>query len=219
MTVIIPRKKGIEAYVEECGTRSTQLPSCTNTYKGMLVVCGDAACIWDDLERLGCRVDGGNSTRGRIDGECHFLTINKLVEVFPGKIEHAYSNEWGLLEKFIAARRNEYRKEFPNSPANTHSIAPGARWRWPFGGWATSGLGAALVGVALGYEKVILAGVPLDNGPHNGEPSWRRCNFTREASDTADGGINAHWKRARDIAFEGKVKSMSGRTKDWLGEP
>lgn len=192
------------------------LPAIAGQYAGKkLVVCGDAACVWDDLERLGCAAHMGF---GRVDGPYDFMTINKLVEVFPGKIEHVYSNEPSWLHKFIAARRVEYAHEF-GGPKHVHSCNQGATWRWPLGGFATSGLGGTIVGVGLGYDQVVLCGIPLDDGPHNGEPPWRRCGFTQEAANSGKSGINSHWKTARDLAFHGRVKSMSGRTKEWLGAP
>lgn len=196
------------------------LPAIAGTYRGRgtgLVVCGDAIGIWDDLEAFGCRYDVG---RGQVRKEgWDFLTINKLVETFPGEVAHAYSNEPALLNRFIAARRSEYAKEFP-PVVNTHSCNEGARFRWPWGGHGTSGLGATLVGIGLGYDQIVLCGLPLDDGPHNGEPPWRRCKFaSAEAAGPKDGGVNAHWKRARDLAFDSKVKSMSGRTREWLGAP
>ena len=145
------------------------------------------------------------------------MTVNKMVETFPGEIEHCYSNEPQTLLRFINARRTEYVREF-NAPQQTHSITPGCKWTWPFGGHATSGLGAALVAVGLGYDRIVLCGMPLDDGPHNGEPPWRKCQFTNEAAGNVNTGINGHWKQAIRIAFQGKVKSMSGRTKDWLGD-
>jgi hypothetical protein len=195
------------------GAENFPLPKIAGTYKGKgLVVCGDAAGVWQDLEAFGCvsRVGRGSIFKSQWD----FLTVNKLVETFPGDIEHAYSNEPWLLEKFIAARRNEYAREF-TGPANTHSCNKGARWRWPWSGRGTSALGATLVGLGLGYDAVVLAGVPLDNTAHNGEPPWRRCTFDKEI----EGLRNVHWQDAITVAFEGKVKSMSGRTRDWLGAP
>lgn len=214
---ILTNKKGLERYLHETG-RERGLPDIAGTYKGALIICADAACVWDDLERLGCARTGGNANRGRVAGPGDFMTVNRLVQVFPGNLEHAYSNEGHLLQKFIDARRNEYRREF-EGPKHTHAINQHAKYRWPWGGWATSGLGAALTGVALGYDNIVLCGMPLDNGPHNGEPPWRKCNFKTEASDTVKGGMNKHWKNAMEMAFEGKVTSMSGRTRDWLGEP
>lgn len=208
----------LEHFLAEQGYHSP-LPDITGRYAGKnLAICGDGACVWDDLERLGCRVDGGNARRGSVGGAYDFLTINKLVEVFPGNIEHAYSNEYHLLQKFIAARRSEYAREF-TGPRHIHGrMGSGAQWCWPWKGPATSALGATLIGVALGYDKIVLCGVPLDDGPHNGEPPWRMTRFSREAADSPD-GINRFWRDARDKAFQGRVRSMSGRTKAWLGAP
>jgi hypothetical protein len=195
------------------GAEQFPLPKIAGTYKGKsLIVCGDAACVWDDLETFGCvsRVERGSVAKSGFD----FLTVNKLVETFPGNIEHAYSNEPWLLEKFIAARRNEYAREF-SGPHNTHSCNKGSRWRWPWSGRGTSLLGATLVGLGLGYDAVVICGGPLDNGPHNGEPPWRRCQFDKEV----EGLMNSHWQEAMTVAFEGKVRSMSGRTMKWLGRP
>lgn len=193
------------------------LPTIAGQYAGKnLVLCGDAACVWDDLEGFGCRSVG--TGRGAVwKSGWHFMTVNKLVETFPGDIEHAFSNEPNTLKRFIDARRVEYRREF-NMPQETHSITPGCKWTWPWGGHGTSGLGACLTAVALGYDRIVLCGMPLDNSAHNGEPHWRKCHFTTsEAAANVQTGINQHWKNARDAGFDGKVRSMSGRTLDWLG--
>lgn len=199
------------------GADKFPLPPIAGQYKGKgLVICGDAACVWDDLERFGCANKKG---RGSVEKDgWDFLTVNRLVQVFPGRIEHAYSNEPAHLKLFIEARRNEYKKEF-EWPRNTHSCNKGAQWRWPWSGHGTSGLGATLVGVGLGYDRIVLCGIPLDDSPHNGEPSWRQCAFTRsEAPGTLNSDVNSHWKEAIKV-FDGKVRSMSGRTRNWLGGP
>ncbi len=203
------------------GGRAFPLPKIAGEFrgKGGLIVCGDAACVWDDLERFGARQNAGQGSVGK--SGFHVMTVNKLVEVFPGRIHHSYSNQPHLLNKFIEARRGEYRMEF-GGPEHTHSCNEGAKWRWPWGGQGTSGLGAVLVGVGLGYDQIVLCGLPLDNGPHNGEPHWRKCHFAVSEAAGPKGivnGENSHWKRARELAFEGKVRSMSGRTAEWLGRP
>lgn len=210
--------KGLSAFLYECGSFDKHLPAIAGQYEGKsVVVCGDAACVWDDLDRFGCRNIGGG--RGSVwKSGWHFMTVNKLVETFPGDVEHCYSNEPQTLLTFIPARRTEYRREFA-APQHTHSISPGAKWTWPFGGHGTSGLGSVLVCIGLGYQRVVLCGMPLDNSGHNGEPPWRKCAFeSSEAAGNVNTGVNSHWKQARDIAFEGRVRSMSGRTKDWLGD-
>jgi hypothetical protein len=207
----------LKAYLRELGADMNPLPAIAGTYEGRgLIICADAACVWDDLERFGAAKMIG---RGRVEKDGYdIMTVNRAVEIMPANIEHIYSNEPDLLEKFLASRRNEYRKEF-DPPKHSHSHRRGAKHVWPLGGHGTSGLSAALVGVGLGYNEIVLCGMPLDNGPHNGEPPWRRCNFEREAADNVDTHINQYWERARRLAFGGRVKSMSGRTRTWLGEP
>lgn len=191
------------------------LPAIAGTYAGKrLAIVGDAWNVWDDLEAFGCKVTHRQGCVAK-DG-WDFMTINKAVETFPGNIEHAYSNEASLLHTFIAARRSEYTREFAG-PVHVHTgNSGGAENVWPWGGWGTSALGGSFVGIGLGYDQVVLCGVPLDEGPHNGEPPWRKTGFTREAASTADGGTNHHWKRAKGC---GKLFSMSGRTREWLGSP
>lgn len=201
------------------GGRAFPFPKIAGSYKGKnLVVCGDAIGVWNDLEAFGCRSDERPKGRVRKDG-WDFLTVNKLVETFPGSVEHCYSNQPHLLNQFVAARRQEYAQEF-GPPRHTHSIMEGANHRWPWGGHGTSGLGAVLVGLGLGYDRIVICGIPLDDGPHNGEPHWRKTTFqSSEASGSKNGGKDRHWENAINKAFGGKVKSMSGRTKEWLGAP
>ena len=199
--------EGLREFLESYGISANSLPSIVGRFTGGCVVCADAACVWRDLERFGCRYGNGVSKWG-----WDFCTVNGLVTTFPGRIDHAYSNSGAVLNSFIAARRQEYVNEYPI--VTTHSRDAETQWKWPWNGGGTSGLGAILSCLAMGYERVVLAGMPLDNGPHNGEPPWRSTHLAQEAQE---GGI--HWDRARQYAFGGRVKSLSGRTREWLGEP
>lgn len=206
--MILTGKKGLAAYLEQTGGGA--LPDIAGCFAGNgLVIAGDAACVWEDLERFGCRSDEG---RGRVakDG-FHFMAVNKIGETFPGDLKHWFSNSAAHLGRFSAARRDEYTQEF-RVPENTHACNPGAMWCWPWKGHGTSALGATLAGVAMGYAPVVLCGIPLDESPHNGEPPWRKTRFTTEVR-----ARDLHWQRAIDAVLKGKVISMSGRTKDWLG--
>jgi hypothetical protein len=195
-------------YLAHYGISPKDFPPIAGKYSGGIVVCGDAACIWEDLLGFGCAHSNGIVKHG-----WDFLTVNRLIEVFPGRVDHCYSNVGAVLLRHVHCRRDEYRIEW-GSPLNTHSRTDGTQWIWPWNGGGTSGLGAVLTALALGYERVVLAGMPLDNGPHNGEPPWRVTRFTTEV-----GPGDQYWQLACDMAFNGKVKSLSGRTRDWLGSP
>lgn len=203
-------------FLREFGSSERDLPKIAGSYSGNIVICADAHCIWDDLERFGCRDDSGQG--GVAKPGWDFMTVNKMVEVFPGRIEHCYSNSPSCLKRFIAARRDEYASEF-GPPKHPHSIGMGCEHVWPYGGHGTSGLGAVLVAIGLGYSRIVLCGMPLDDGPHNGQPHWRRTAFaSSEAAGSVGADRNIYWWKAGQIAFDRKVRSMSGRTKKWLGD-
>lgn len=203
----------LNKYFAERGGKGFPFPE-TKQYSGRLVVCGDGRCLWDDIEKLGY---SNLADRGCIVAkDAHFMVVNQAGEKFPGAIEHWYSNDAKNMTHWIKSRRPEYEKIFPFS-GNTHSNNAGHKYHWPFHGPGSSGLNAVLVGLALGYDEIILCGMPLDDSGHNGEPHWRGTNFTREVADTKNGDMNTAWKQAMKFAFQGKVKSMSGRTKEWLG--
>ena len=208
----------LKDFLQIYGYSARELPTIAGSCKGKnLIVCGDAECIWKDIEAFGarCYVRRGIVAKPGWD----IMTINKLVEVMPADIDHIYSNAPELLRAYVAARRGEYIIAFKNA-WQSHSHNEGADWQWPFGGHGTSSLGGVLVGIGLGYDSIVLCGIPLDDGPHNGEPPWRRTGFeSSEAAGDVDTGEDGHWKNARLHAFEGKVKSMSGRTREWLGAP
>jgi len=115
--------------------RDIPMPKIAGQFAGRsVIIVADAACVWDDLEKFGAKITHRRGEVGKPGWD--IMTINRMVEYLPGNITHAYSNEAELLLKFIASRRNEYRREF-NGPAHTHSISKGAQHRWPWGGCPT----------------------------------------------------------------------------------
>ena len=206
---------GLNELMAGYGGRAFPLPEIAGKYKGKnLIICGDALCVWIDLELFGAR---DNSGMGKVRKEgWDLMVVNNLGITFPGTIAHWYSNQPRVIRNAVAARRDEYAIEFSKDWI-THSCNDGADYRWPWGGHGTSGLGAVLVGLGLGYDRIVLCGLPLDDGPHNGECHWRKTKFaSSEAAGSVRDDRDSHWKRAIELAFDGKVKSMSGRTKVWL---
>jgi hypothetical protein len=191
------------------------LPSIARTYHGKsVVICGDAHCLWSDLEAFGCRDDTecGKVAKPGWD----FMTVNMAGSKFPGVIEHWYSNAGHLVERFMAVRRQEYPPHFTVN--NLHSLGGWTQewpraWVWPWTGHGTSGLGAVITALALDYANIVLCGLPLENQPHNGEPPWRKTNFVNEVRGDAK-----HWIKVA-TAFSGRVTSMSGQTRNWFGYP
>src|SRR4029079_4096236 len=103
----------------------------------------------------------------------HVMTVNDIGMYWPGYIRHWYSNDIDKLVHWSAGRRDH------------HVQAHGKGWRlhscfarshlpqvnhWPFPGQGSSGLVASFVALALGYDNVTVAGVPLDNTGHFFDP-------------------------------------------------
>ena len=184
--------------IEELGFSKNHFPKFLPC-SGKLLIVGSGRCVWDDLLKV-----------NPLDYDA--MAINDMIMHFPGPLKHAYSNDWKMLPHWISSRRPNYVIDW-GIPAS-HSCYGSKSWPWP--GHGTSSLNAVYTGLALGYDEIIIAGVPLDDSGHYWEAPWLKTNFTNEVSDK-DGEMH-FWSNAKKTIFDGKVKSLSGRTKQLLGD-
>lgn len=172
-----------------------------------LVIVGSGRCVWDDLEQL-------------LPVTCDVMAVNDMIMHYPDKLTHAYSNDFDMLNNWVAARRPMFKQLdgkvrthccFPCPGAEIHNVK----------GHGSSGLNAIYVGLELGYDEIIVCGVPLDNNGHYFDAPWIRTNFENEIPTKKRPGADQirFWSRAKETVFKGKVFSMSGRTGDLLGRP
>ncbi len=171
--------------------------------EGRAIVVAGGRCVWDDLRKVSWR--------------CKAVCVNDIAMHFPGPVPHLFSNNDKWLPRWRAGRRDQYVKRF-GEVGLTHSHQTGGEVTWPWTGAGTSSLGAVLTTLALGFEEVVLVGVPLDDSGHYFEPPWTTSTFSKQVPLKGNGRIK-YWEDARDNVFEGRVKSLSGRTKDLLGAP
>ena len=175
-------------------------PSALGRFKGPLLILGGGATVWEDYARV--RPWPGEIMAVNDIGQYlqeplrHWVTLHP--EYFPGwrffREKHLYGAGYSITHH-----------------AQKHR--PGVDVAWPIenlGG--TSGLFGAFLGLVMGYEPIVLAGVPMDSARHFFDPPWIKCDVGDRANAIA-------WRWARDEIFEGRVTSLSGRTLDWLGEP
>jgi hypothetical protein len=197
--------------VLDLGIANTQYPDLVDKFTGhKLLVIGGARCVWDDLASIGVRPDAHNSG-------FHVMCVNDIVMHYPGKITHFYTNDHRWLGKWIDARRDLIVRKF--GPIKyLHSCVTGAKYNWPWPGHGTSSLGAVYCGLAMGYEQIVLCGIPLDDSGHYFDPPWVKTNFMREVGTQPDGQM-MYWQQAKRVNFKGKVFGTSGRTAELLGRP
>lgn len=175
-------------------------------FSGSLLIVGSGRCVWDDLMKIDYKA-------------WDVMCINDMVMHFPGPVHHAYSNDHKWLLKWVEARRPRLLKDYPNEIL-LHSCGVGCNTRihhWPWPGHGSSGLCAVYTGLGLGYDEIVLAGVPLDGSGHYFDPPWGKTNFQNEVPD--QDGLPRYWRRASQGVFDGKVTSLSGRTRELLGPP
>ena len=194
------------------GTGEKPVIEKTYQVKRLLVV-GGGPCVWNDLSVL---TDNGT----RFDRFDHTMAVNDIGMYIPWEIHHWVSYHEDLLNTWLEIRNNErmsriYKrgKEHIELYATRPLINKPYNWKvlglMPHRG--SSGLLAVLVGLILLYDEIILAGIPLTRGNHHKAP-WVDFNYEEER-------ITVSWALAIEHLFKGRVKSMSGRTRHWLGSP
>jgi len=161
------------------------------------VVVGSGRCVWDDLERAEDIIG--------MDVMC----INDIGMHYPGVVTHWYSNDAVMLGRWALARR-------PGLPTGTRlhtnngaggPVGEGMRvWEWVHG---NSGINAVKTAFALGYDRVVICGMPLDDKGHYFDPPCVTTNYNNNS--TLDDWV----KYAVDC--KEKVTVMSGNLKEIFG--
>lgn len=162
------------------------------------LILGAAACLWDDLKAL-----------GHWDGDV--IVVNRAGIHYPGRIDHWVTLHPEMLGGWIEARAVAFgpgefetwcQKEGDEVDHVVTDIEPRG----------SSGLFAVRIALLLGYERVVLAGMPIDDRPHFYDADGKRSGppFRYYMPD---------WLRARRREFNGRVRSISGWTGEILGMP
>jgi len=174
----------------------------------LLIVC-TGKTIWEDVEKSGWNHDNMD-----------VLCVKDALVYFPGNVNHTFSehpDQLPILSQLRKARRKTIRHQTTKLRHHTSGALGDVphvhAWKLP--NYGCSGLSACIVGVLLGYEKIVLAGSPLTDEGHFYDPPWVKTSLER----SFPGETPKIWKKMADEVFKGKVKSLSGRTKELLGGP
>ena len=178
-------------------------PDVAGTFSGSLLIVGTSRYVLQDIERY-WGPHGWNHP-------LHDIMAVSQIGCFLPKMRHWYTahhEQWPVWKQM----RTGDRVYCPLDSIMFHANAeyPGAV-RWSIeGAWAcVSGMQAAVIGCELGYSQVILAGIPSDNTGH-----FYPCHDF----EAGNGMFHNHWDRLAHF-FAGRVKSLSGKTREMFGEP
>lgn len=156
------------------------------------LVVGSASCVWSDLAPL--------RERGPI------VAVNQMIADCPWPITAG-----ATLHENMAAG---WARSALGAPIYCHNGADGVTHVRPWrSGWqGTSALYAVEIALALGAGRIVLAGCPMDDGPHYyGPPGESPLGPWLEL-------YRQGWMAALP-EIKGRVTSLSGWTRDLLGSP
>lgn len=185
-------------------------PRLAGNFSGPLVILGGARCVWNDVKFVENLLP-----RER----CHHMAVNDI-----GAYWHYELTHWVSLHPMYMSGWRKFRMGHGygnGAHVFTHSFRmPSGNnypdidfwWDIDFGG-GTSGMFGCFVAFGLGYSKVILAGIPMDGSGHFFDAPWYK---TPELEGHSEKTV---WTEAARGRFNNRVKSASGNTRDWLGEP
>lgn len=190
-------------------------PHVANSCSGLLTVMGGAVCVWDDLQNIAALFGKKLGPMWHDDDlPCDLMAINDIGAYWHGKLHH-----WVTLHGMYMAGWHKFRTKHAygaGAGVEVHADKPAEAidhiWDIPNVG-GSSGLFACKIALVLGYNKIILAGMPMDDSRHFFDAPWYQGAALHNRPE------ELVWIQARNEVFGERVKSMSGRTKQWLGEP
>jgi hypothetical protein len=184
------------------------VPSIVGKSYGNLLILGGAKCVWDDYLEARDLMGKGNYW---------IMCVNDIGAQFKAEpILHAVS----LHKRNLPAIRLMRKEKSMLEHVITHCHKPGPEvqlvWKLDNVG-GTSGMFATKIAVLLGYKKIIICGVPIDNSGHYFDP----LNINDNRSTTFNNSSQiASWREFSTLkTVKQRVRSMSGKTKAYLGKP
>lgn len=187
----------------EAGTSAPPYPF---QFSGPVLVCGNAWCLADDMRRA--RMLYPAAPVIAVNGASGNVPAMALFSLHPDKME-----EWSKQQEAKFGTR-----------ASTHGIAtiakanrnrermPWIDYWWQSSAKGTSTWAARKIATFMGFETVVLCGMPLETGSYQG---GKMAKLFQQQS------VIDHFRKMirHDTAWHDEVYSMSGWTRDLLGAP
>ena len=181
-------------------------PVLANRYNGRAIVMGTGRSIWNDLSRFKHKGYG-------------VIAVNNMILHYKGRVDHACSmhpEEPELWKELRTAYECEQGEIITHSPCTSpHGKEHKTDYTWAIddSGGGTSSLFAVMLGLALGYNRIVLCGVPMDDSGHFYDPEGYKDGAFRANY------IRNEWSKSKIYYFKDRVRSMSVWTEDLLGRP
>lgn len=179
---------------------------------GRVVICGSGRCLWNDLLAL----------PSWATSDAHYMAVKQAGIYLPLRFKHWVGAHGERFQWMVPLRREGYyfhgfdaegrrgvKPQKLGALIHSEKSWPLVTHVWPSRMTGTSALFAVRVALALGYDEVVLCGVPLDRTGRFYDAPW-------------DEGVDLNvvdmkeWEEYLPV-MKDRVKSMSGRTRELLG--
>lgn len=168
----------------------------------VVLIVGSAPCVFEDIDKF-----------KELGIEHDTICINASPEAWGRECEHWCAVDVGPMYsygKLIKERYPEVIRHAPNISPEKYDRFFDVFWDGIGTDGGTSGKFAVDIAIELGYEKIIIVGVPLsEDGKH----------FNDQPDSKWQDGVWAAWANFASSRNAERVKSYSGFTRKILGEP
>lgn len=186
-----------------------EIPSRAGKFSGPVLIMGGGRVavggglyetVWDDFAKV-------RPWKGEI------MVVNDVGMHLHDRVRHWVTLHPEYMPGWMAFRRGHLYGSGDQPMTHSNKGKPGVDVIWPMGQLGgTSGLYACFIALLLGYNEIVLAGIPMTGSGHYFDPPWYASQFGDRASEMV-------WRWAATNVFEGRVKSLSGWTRELLGAP
>ena len=161
-----------------------------------ILILGGARCVWGDVGSL-----------GQWPAKVDVAAVNDVGAQWPGSLIFWASLHPRKLKKWEKLRKNKGHPDGYEKYGNKYGRPMVDHIVEDWGG--SSGLFAVKIALLLGYEQIVLAGIPMEaaEGHYFNNKDWKQCDQYR-----------AGWGR-HETEIKPYVRSCSGWTMRLLGAP
>jgi len=187
---------------------SPPVPPIVDQYKnGSLIILGCGRTVWDDFNRA-----------RKIFTDCNKVYQVMVINLAFMGLEDMFRRDQVTIDHFVSLHPEYFalRTIYVKDRCRTHGrrMYPNTDYVWYFADGGTSGLFALRIAVALGYYKIIICGIPLDDQGRffdpPGQPGDSACNSIKLEFD--------NFKYSLVPNYNDRIRAMSGYTKKIFGE-
>lgn len=187
-------------------------PFYSRRHKGTVIVAGAAPCVYEEIEIV----------RNAL-GPTSIIAVNGMVKVLPCLF--GVGSHYDLFLFRDSRARNENLHWYPSEQAKAPQRMEGIDhiWRGPMLANGTSSLPAAIIAKKVGFNEIILCGVPLQpTGYIENYPTTNGIMSEFDGSKKRTGMLQTRrdvWRNHKKAGHLEGVFSMSGATREILGAP